>query len=70
MNSTNGEPVWTILFREPEITGKTAMRMTPDGTLTRNTVHAAMFEDRHRALDIAAEIRQEFPQATVTVRRF
>lgn len=63
-------PTWTILFREPEITGHTAMRLTPEGTLTRKTLFAAMFKDRERALEIAQEIREQHPTATVTVRRF
>jgi len=63
-------PTWTILFQEPEITGKTAMRLCPDGTLTRRAIFAAMFKDRPRALEIAAELREQYPAATVKVRRF
>lgn len=63
-------PTWTILFQEPEITGKTGMRLCPDGTLTRKTIFASMFKDRDRAVEIAGELREQYPAATVKVRRF
>lgn len=68
--TTTKTPTWTILFQEPEITGKTAMRLCPDGTLTRKTIFAAMFKDRDRANSIAAELREQYPAANVKVRRF
>lgn len=61
---------WTVLFRQDDITGKTAMRLCPDGSLTRRAVYAAMIPSRDKANEIAAKIREDFPDATVKVRKF
>lgn len=61
--------LWTVMFRDSE-TGKRAMRLTPDGGLTHLVIHAAMIKGKSRAEEIADEIREQNPGATVTVRPF
>jgi len=60
---------WTILFRD-EQTGAKAMRLTPEGGLTRRKMFAVMIDTREEAEKIAAEIRENHPEATVRVEKF
>lgn len=60
---------WTILFRD-EQTGAKAMRLAGDGGLTRRKMFAAMIDTREKAEKIAAEIRENHPEATVRVEKF
>ena len=60
---------YTVIFRDAE-TGRTGMRLTPEGGLTRKTMYAAMIPSKERAEEIAATIRGNFPEATVSVKPF
>jgi hypothetical protein len=57
---------WTVLVSIPE--SKLALRLAPDGTLTRRRVHAALIATRSRAERIAAEITADPEQPGVTAR--
>ena len=48
--------IYTILVSVPE--SKTALRLAPDGTLTRRKIHAAKVEGRARAEEIARSINE------------
>lgn len=61
--------LWTIMFRDSQ-TGNRAMRLTPEGGLTHLLIHAAMIRSKSRAEEIASEIREQNPDAEVTVRPF
>lgn len=64
------EDKYTILFKEASITGKRAMRLTPDGGVTNKVLFAAMIKGKAKAEEIAETIRGDFPKATVTVQPF
>ena len=49
---------------------KRAERLTPDGYTTTRIIRAAMIEGKQKADRIAAEIREDFPDAVVTVKPF
>lgn len=74
MTAENTEAVqqtkyFTIIFRDSRTGGK-GMRLTPDGGLTRRSLFAAMIDGREDAERIASDIREDFPEATVTVKPF
>lgn len=60
---------WTILFKDAS-TGNRALRLGSEGELTSRKMFAVMFPDKERAEQIAADIRTEYPEATVTVKPF
>lgn len=65
----SGKQYWTVLFSDDQ-TGGRAMRMTPNGGLTRLKMYAAMFADKEYAEKIAREVRAQNPNAKVRVEKF
>ena len=61
---------YTIIFQQDDITGKTGMRVCPDGSLTRRKFFAGMISSKEKAEEIAQDIRNDNPEATVTVKTF
>ena len=59
---------FTILFKDGKM--KQSLRLTPGGGLTPRVLFAAMIPTREQAEKIAETIREDFPDATVTVRKF
>ena len=62
------DKIYTILFKDKDM--QRAERLTPDGYTTTRIIRAAMIEGRQKADRIAAEIREDFPDAVVTVAPF
>ena len=60
--------IYTILFQDTDI--KRVARLNPDGYTTTRIIRAAMIEGKQKADRIAAEIREDFPDAVVTVKPF
>ena len=61
---------YTIIFQQDDITGKTGMRLRPDGTLTRRKFFAGRISSKEKAEEIAQDIRKIHPEARVTVKPF
>lgn len=60
---------WTVLFKD-KTTGNKAMRLTPDGGLTRLKIYAWMIPSLETAEAVAGDIRHNHPDAQVMVSRF
>ena len=61
---------YTIIVQQDDVTGKIGMRVCPDGTLTRRKIFAGMISSKEKAEEIAQDIRNDNPEATVTVKPF
>lgn len=67
-NKPDPDGPFTVLFKDGKM--KQSLRLTPTGGLTSRVLFAAMITTREQAEKIAEEIRGDFPDATVTVRKF